>query len=69
MERLCRSLYIPCAFLRMPLLAALIAFASAYSGYDLWWSLAFGAGSLVLMQIGYFGALLILVFVRSENRD
>jgi hypothetical protein len=53
----------------MLLLAALIAIASAYRGHDLWWSLAFGAGSLVLMQIGYFGALLILVFVRSENRD
>lgn len=69
MERLCPSLLIPCAFLRMLLMAILMGTASAFSGYSVGWSLAFGVGSLLLMQVGYFGALLILLSKQRNGRE
>lgn len=50
-------------------MAILMGVASAYSGHSLWWSLAFGIGSLVLMQVGYFGALLILLHRQRNERE
>ncbi|AYD00200.1 hypothetical protein [Neorhizobium sp. NCHU2750] len=67
MEKLPRYLHVPCGFSRMLLMSALISVASLVTGNGLWWSLGFGFASLVLMQIGYFGALLLVV--RRENQS
>ncbi len=53
----------------MLLAALVVGGASAYAGNDFWRSLAFGAGSLFLMQVGYFGAILILVLTKGDTRD
>jgi hypothetical protein len=67
MEKLPRYLHVPCGFSRMLLLSALIAGAGLYDDYGLWWSLSFGIASLLLMQVGYFGA--VLVMLGKENRQ
>lgn len=69
MENTCPSAYVPCAFLRMIMLSLLISATSLYAGNGLWWSLGFGAASLLLMQIGYFTTVLVMLKQEKKRRS
>jgi hypothetical protein len=68
MEPLCQRLRVPCAFLRMIVMSAFMGVVAYYYGYGGWFSLGLGTASFVLMQIGYFGAILYMVFVEKKRR-
>jgi uncharacterized membrane protein YiaA len=53
----------------MLLMAGLITATSLYSGNGLWWSVGFGAASLLLMQIGYFAAVLVMTQKERKRRQ
>ncbi len=68
MESLFRHLQLPCGFLRMLVFSALVTCASLIAGDGLWWAMGFGVASLVLMQVGYFGAVLALSVAEKNRR-
>ena len=69
MDPLCRYIRVPCTLLRILLISTLVIVASFYSGNSLWLSLGYGLACLLLMQMGYFVALVILVVVRSKRKN
>ncbi len=68
MESIFRHLRLPCGFLKMLLISALVACASLIAGDGAWWAIGFGVASLVLMQVGYFGAILALSVAEKNRR-
>lgn len=68
MENLIRHLQLPCGFLRMLLLSGFITCASLLAGDGMRWALGFGAASLLLMQVGYFGAVIALSTMEKSRR-
>lgn len=68
MESLFRHLQLPCGFLKMLLMSAIVTCASLVAGDGLWWAIGLGVTSLVLMQVGYFGAILALAAVEKNRR-
>lgn len=68
MEKLFRHMQLPCGFLRMLLMSAIVTCASLLAGNGVWWALGFGVASLALMQVGYFGAVLALSVAEKKRR-
>ncbi|TNM65667.1 hypothetical protein [Aliirhizobium smilacinae] len=68
MENISRHLQLPCGFLRMLLMSALITCASLVVGDGAWWAMSFGLASLILMQVGYFGAVVALSVAEKNRR-
>lgn len=68
MEKIFRHLQLPCGFLKMLLMSALVTCASFIAGDGAIWALSFGVASLVLMQVGYFGAILALAAAEKNRR-
>ena len=68
MENLFRHLQLPCGFLKMLLMSAVVTCASLISGNGLWWAIGFGVASLALMQVGYFGAVIALSVAEKNRR-
>lgn len=68
MDNLFRHLQLPCGFLRMLLISGLITCASLVAGDGAWWAMSFGLASLVLMQVGYFGAVVALSVAEKNRR-
>lgn len=68
MEKFFRHLQLPCGFLRMLLMSALVTCASLVAGHGAMWAMGFGVASLVLMQVGYLGAVLALSVAEKNRR-
>jgi hypothetical protein len=68
MEPLCQRLGVPCAFLRMIIMAVLTGGFAYYYGYNGWFSAGVGVASLVFMQVGYFVAVLYMVHEEKKRR-
>ncbi len=68
MDSLFRHLRLPCGFLKMLVMSALVTCASLVSGDGVWRAAGFGVISLVLMQVGYFGAVLALSVAEKNRR-
>ena len=68
MENLFRHLRLPCGFLKMLAMSAIVTCASLISGDGFWWAMGVGAASLALMQVGYFGAVIALSVAEKSRR-
>ncbi len=68
MESLFRHLRLPCGFLKMMLMSAIVTCVSLVAGDGVWWAIGIGVASLVLMQVGYFGAILALAAAEKNRR-
>lgn len=69
MQSLCQRLYVPCAFLRMILVAIIVSAAVRYQGGSFGLCVAAFAISMIVLQALYFAFVVFAIWLESIRRD
>ena len=69
MQPFCQRLHVPCAFLRMILVALIVSAVARYQGGSALLCVATFALAMIVLQVLYFCGVLIAVWLEAHRRD